>query len=239
MLPSAWSAPGPEAPPGEAREGCISPREQSQGTSESVSPSPGRGKHRHVCLLLNKCLQARRGQTPPRLRPPRSPLCAGAAARPPPRRLCVASPPTPSSVALSPKQGRGAGRGKRRGGPRGAGRTRGCTRGARAGAVTRSRGEPPTSPAQRGAGVAQTARAWLRRSPSRGGRGAARAGDARQEGRLRSGRRMAEVSGRAGGGRRARGRLTRATCSSAALCASREAELRFLSACAQSQRGDP
>lgn len=41
----------------------------------------------------------------------------------------------------------------------------------------------------------------MRRSPSRGGRGAARAGDARREGRLGSDRRMAEVSDGAGQGR--------------------------------------
>lgn len=45
----------------------------------------------------------------------------------------------------------------------------------------------------------------MRRSPSRGGRGAARAGDARREGRLRSGRRMAEVSRGERGGKRGAG----------------------------------
>lgn len=112
------------------------------------------------------------------------------------------SPPPPERRPQPPGgRSRGAGRGRASGGaaPRGAGQTRRCTRGARAGAATGRSGEPPTS--AQGVVVAQTARAWMRRSPSRGGRGAARAGDACREGRLRSGRRMAEVSGRAGDGR--------------------------------------
>lgn len=183
--------------------GSTSPREQSQGTSESVSPSPGRGKHRHVCLFLNKCLQARRGQTPPRPRSPRSPLCAGgsglASAAATSRGLSLyprAAPAAPGGPS------RGAGRGERRGGPPGRGADSRAHEGRKGRRGHRAqRGAAHFSCA--GKGVAQTARAWMRRSPSRGGRGAARAGYARREGRPRSGRRMAEVSGRAGDGREA------------------------------------
>lgn len=113
--------------------------------------------------------------------------------------------PLPPSGARSPRrpeQGRGAGRGERRGGPPGRGADSRAHEGRKGRRGHRAqRGAAHFSCA--GKGVAQTARAWMRRSPSRGGRGAARAGDARREGRPRSGRRMAEVSGRAGDGREA------------------------------------
>lgn len=137
-------------------------------------------------------------------RPARSPLCSVGPPPPPPQPGLSCSNlarPWPGSDARSPpgRPGAGArgGAGRAEWGAAPAGATRGRTRGARAGAATGSRGEPPTSPAQ-GRGPPRTAGTWMRRSPSRGGRGAARAGDARREGRLGSGRRMAEVSGGAG-----------------------------------------
>lgn len=221
--------PGTRGASGGGEEGCTSPREPSQGNfRERFALAGERGKHRHVCLFLNKCLQARRGQTPQRPRPAGEVSAVlGPPAPPQPGLSCSnLARPWPGSDARSPpgRPGAGArgGAGRAEWGAAPAGATRGRTRGARAGAATGSRGEPPTSPAQ-GRGPPRTAGTWMRRSPSRGGRGAARAGDARREGRLGSGRRMAEVSGGAGqrrgalpdeghllaGGRARRGRSNR------------------------------
>lgn len=133
------------------------PRAGSQ--LQSISPFPGRGKHRHVCVFPDKCLQARRGQTPPRRPPARSPLSAGATAshqlhrlsalagrrslrRLPGRRSCT------RAAGASAAQAEGEGRGEKergRGGPPGGRRGRACghqrcAAGERAGAATVRRG---------------------------------------------------------------------------------------------------
>lgn len=65
----------PRAPRGR-QGGRIIPGDPSQGTSERFA-LPGTGKHGHVCVFADKCLQARRGQTPPRRPPARAPCRRG------------------------------------------------------------------------------------------------------------------------------------------------------------------
>lgn len=227
MQPSAGSAPGPEAPPGEAREAAPASESRARELQRAFRPRRGEANADTSVSFSTSAFKPAGGRHL-RARGRRGLRCApGAAAWPPLRQLRAAFPPRSGARSpRPPEQGRGAGRGERRGGPPGRGADSKVHEGRKGRRGHRAqRGAAHFSCA--GEGVAQTARAWMRRSPSRGGRGAARAGDARRKGRLRSGRRMAEVSGRAGDGRGAR--LTRATCSSAP-CASREVELRFLPA---------
>lgn len=192
--PSSWPWWDPECAPGWAGLQDHRPRWEPERELQSVSPFPGIGKHRHVRVFPDKCLQAQRGQTPPRRPPARSPLSAGATAspqlhrfnafvgRPGGRRLPGGTAAAPQPRATRRPGGRGRGEGRGGGAPpgaQGAGVRAHAVRGGRGRPPRRAAGapgEPPTSPRR-----APTAGAWMRRRPpSWGGRGATRDGDTRR-----------------------------------------------------------
>lgn len=104
--------PGTRGASGGGEGGSTSPREPSQGNfRERFALAGERGKHRHVCLFLNKCLQARRGQTPQRPRPAGEVSAVLGGASPPQPVLSCSNlaRPWPGSDARSPPGRPGAG----------------------------------------------------------------------------------------------------------------------------------
>lgn len=174
MQPSAWSAPGPEAPPGEAREAAPAPESRARELQRAFRPRRGEANTDTSVSFSTSAFKPAGGRHL-RARGRRGLRCApGAAAWPQLPQLRAAFPSTPERRPQPPAARAGA-RGGASGGaaPRGAGRTRGRTRGARAGAATGRSGEPPTSLAQ--------GRGWPRR-PERGCGGRRAGADAERPG---------------------------------------------------------
>lgn len=165
--PSASSAPGPEAPPGEAREAAPAPASRARELQRAFRPRRGEANTDTSVSFSTSAFKPGGGRHLSAPGRPRSPLCERGvgvqrggcgggwvvAGQPQLQQLSARGlSPEPAPAAPRGGRSRGAGRGgaSRGAAPRGAGATRGRTRGARAGAATGRRGEPPTSPTQGG-----------------------------------------------------------------------------------------
>lgn len=177
MQPSAWSAPGPEAPPGEAREAAPAPESRARELQRAFRPRRGEANTDTSVSFSTSAFKPAGGRHLRARGRRRGLRCArGAAARPQPRRLCVASPPPPGASPVAPGGRSGdAGRGERRGRPPGA---RGGREGAR-GAQGPAR--PPGAAGSRPLLLRTGGRGWPRR-PERGCGGRRAGADAERPG---------------------------------------------------------
>lgn len=123
MQPSAWSAPRPEAPPGEAREAAPAPESRARELQRAFRPRRGEADTDTSVSFSTSAFKPAGGRHL-RARGCRGLRCArGAAAWPQGRQLRAPAPPPPLRAAPAAPGGRsrGAGRGERRGGPPGRG----------------------------------------------------------------------------------------------------------------------
>lgn len=115
VQPSAWSTPGPEAPPGEAREAASARESRARELQRAFRPRRGEANTDTSVSFSTSAFKPAGGRHL-RARGRRGLRCArGAAAWPQPRRLCVASPhplerrPQPPAAGVGARGGASGG----------------------------------------------------------------------------------------------------------------------------------